>query len=156
MLLVMGVEKGPTVIKNQHQYRVTKAQLNRLEKALERGKSAKTSLQPRLHKAMIAGMQAQVAELRQELDEYDSLRNQEIIIAESFEELPLLLIRARIAHGLTQEQLAKRVKLKQQQIQRYESTNYRRVSLGRLLTIAAALDMELEKCEARLTHRASS
>ncbi len=58
------------MIKNQHQYRVTKAQLARLEEAPRRAEEAKTGLQPALHKAVIAGLQAQVDEMREELEEY--------------------------------------------------------------------------------------
>jgi len=144
------------VIKNEHQYRVTKAQLARLEKALKRVRTARTNLQPRLHKAMMAGMEAQIAELRQEIGAYDSLKNLDTIVVKSFEELPLLFIKARIARGLTQKQLAEKLRVKEQQIQRYESKNYRSVSLGRLLDIATALDMKLQKCETRLTRHASS
>jgi hypothetical protein len=48
------VERGLPVIKNQHQYRVTGAQLKRLEEALERTGAAKASLEPALHEAAIA------------------------------------------------------------------------------------------------------
>jgi ribosome-binding protein aMBF1 (putative translation factor) len=154
-LLDTGVEKGRNVIKNLHQYRVTKAQMTRLEKALKRARAAETRLQPALHKAMIRGMEAQVAELRQELEEYDSLKNRDVISVGSFEELPEVLIKARIARGWTQRQLARKLKLKEQQIQRYESVNYRTVSLGRLLDIAEALDIRLEGCETRLANPGS-
>ena len=154
-LLDTGVEKGRNVIKNQHQYRVTKAQLTRLEEALKRARAAETSLQPAMHEAMIAGMEAQAAELRQELEEYDSLKNHDVITVGSFEELPEVLIKARIARGWTQRQLARKLKLKEQQIQRYESVNYRTVSVGRLLDIAEALDIRLERCETRLANPGS-
>jgi ribosome-binding protein aMBF1 (putative translation factor) len=140
------------VIRNLHQYRVTKAQVTRLEKALKRAGAAETRLQPALHKAMITGLEAQVAELRQELEEYDSLKNRDVITVGSFEELPEVLIKARIARGWSQAQLAGRLKLKEQQIQRYETVNYRTVSMGRLLQIAEALDIRLERCETRLAN----
>lgn len=149
-LIDTEAERGLAVIKNQHQYRMTKAQLTRLEEALKRVRAAETRLQAALHEAMIAGMEAQVAELRQELEEYDSLKNHDVIAVGSFEELPEVLIKARIARGWTQRQLARKLKLKEQQIQRYESVNYRTVSVGRLLDIAQALDIRLERCETRL------
>jgi ribosome-binding protein aMBF1 (putative translation factor) len=154
-LIDTEAERGRTVIKNQHQYRMTKAQLTRLEEALKRVRAAETRLQAALHKAMIAGMEAQVAELRQELEEYDSLKNHDVITVGSFEELPEVLIKARIARGWTQRQLARKLKLKEQQIQRYESVNYRTVSVGRLLDIAQALDIRLERCETRLANPGS-
>jgi len=154
-LIDTEAERGRTVIKNQHQYRMTKAQLTRLEEALKRARAAETRLQPALHKAMITGMEAQVAELRQELEEYDSLKNRDVISVGSFEELPEVLIKARIARGWTQGQLARKLKLKEQQIQRYETVNYRTVSVGRLVEIAEALDIELERCETWLANPGS-
>jgi len=61
------------VIKSQRQYRATRAQLTRLEENLDRAKAVETRLQPAVHEAMIAGLEAQIAELRQDLEEYDSL-----------------------------------------------------------------------------------
>jgi HTH-type transcriptional regulator/antitoxin HigA len=143
------------VIKNQHQYRVTGAQVKRLEQALKRSTAARPSLEPALHEAVIAGLEAQIAELREEMEEYDSLKGQDVLVADTFQELPQVLIKARIARGWTQEQLARKLKLKAQQIQRYESTEYRTVSLGRLLDVASALNIELERCETRLTDLSS-
>lgn len=141
------------MIRNEHQYKVTKAQLTRLEEALERTKTAKTSLQPRLHKAMVAGMKAQIAELREQIKEYDSLKERRTLKITKFEQLPELLIKARIARGLTQKQLAEKLNLKPQQIQRYESTDYHAVGLARLIEIASVLDLELRTCETRLIRR---
>ncbi len=149
------VERGLAVIKNQQQYRVTRAQLKRLDAALKRARAAKGSLEPVLHEAVIAGLEAQIGELQEEMEEYDALKTQDVLVAGSFEELPQILIKARIARGWTQEELARKLKLKGQQIQRYESTDYRTVSLARLLDIAAALNIELERCETRLASRSS-
>lgn len=67
------------MIKNQHQYRVTRAQLRRLEEALKGARAAETSLQPALHEAVIAGLEAQIAELQQEVDGYTPARSNENI-----------------------------------------------------------------------------
>ena len=60
-------------------------------------------------------------------------------------ELPDLLIKARIARGYTQADLAKRLRLKPQQIQRYEATHYDSISFRRLLEIARVLDVDLSE-----------
>lgn len=57
----------------------------------------------------------------------------------SIERLPQNLIRARIASGLTQRELAARLGVKEQQIQRYEATNYASASLARVLEVARIL-----------------
>jgi len=59
----------------------------------------------------------------------------------SLEELPAALIRARIARGWTQEQLAQKLRLPKQQIQRYEATRYASASLHRVLEVAGTLDI---------------
>jgi ribosome-binding protein aMBF1 (putative translation factor) len=144
------------VIKNQHQYRVTKAQLKRLEEALERARAADTNARRALDGAVIAGLEAQIAELEEEMEEYDSLKDRDVLVVGTLQELPQVLIKGRIARGWTQEQLARKLRLKAQQIQRYESTDYRTVSFGRLLDIAAALNIELERCETRLADQPPS
>ncbi len=65
--------------------------------------------------------------------------------------MPTALIRARIACGLTQRQLAERIGLQEQAIQRYEATNYAGVSFARLIEIAEALDLTIHY-DVRLTH----
>ena len=59
------------------------------------------------------------------------------------DELPRTLIEARIASGMTQAELASRLELKEQQIQRYESSDYRSASLTRILEIATTLGVQL-------------
>jgi len=56
-------------------------------------------------------------------------------------EFPTALIRARIARGLTQRELAERVGLAEQAIQRYEASDYAGVSFARLVEIAEALNL---------------
>lgn len=54
--------------------------------------------------------------------------------------LPDELIQRRKLNGWTQKQLAERLGLKEQQIQKYEKTRYQGVSLRRLVVIAATLE----------------
>jgi len=61
----------------------------------------------------------------------------------SLDELPRTLIRARIAAGLTQEELAARLGLKPQQIQRYEATDYHSASMQRMSEVLRALGVRL-------------
>ncbi|MBZ0187422.1 MAG: helix-turn-helix domain-containing protein [Candidatus Obscuribacterales bacterium] len=52
------------------------------------------------------------------------------------------LIQARIARGLAQEDLAKLLNLKKQQIQSYEASDYASASLSRIMEIARMLHSE--------------
>jgi ribosome-binding protein aMBF1 (putative translation factor) len=94
-----------------------------------------------LHAAQINALRSQFKDLQDELSEYEKLRGGKQTIAEleSFEQLPSALIQARIAAGLSQEQLADRLGLKAQQIQRYEATEYRSASLARVAEVVRVL-----------------
>lgn len=63
---------------------------------------------------------------------------------DSLAELPDALVRARTGSGLTQRELAGRLGLKEQQIQRYEIENYASASLSRLQEVMHALGVELQ------------
>src|SRR5207244_3663690 len=64
---------------------------------------------------------------------------------QTIEQVPMALIQARIAAGLSQEQLAEHLGLKSQQIQRYEATEYRAASLGRVLEVARVLRVPIRE-----------
>ena len=61
------------------------------------------------------------------------------------DDLPDILIRARIARGMSQKELADFLGLKEQQIQRYEAERYRSASLDRLIEIADALSVRISE-----------
>ena len=134
------------MIKNKRQYCVTKAQADKFEHALAefqqrpRGKG-----HPLLRKAEEEALASQLADLKAELAEYDALRSgeQKHLSVTSFDDLPRTLIQARIAAGLSQKELARRLGLKEQQIQRYEATDYASAKLSRLRDVMQALGVQL-------------
>ena len=135
------------MIKNDRQYKITKNQAEKFATAL-RGISKETSLQnihPTLAKAQREAIKSQYEELRQELKEYEELKSgkRKTIRISSFEHLPIALIQARIARGLTQKQLAQELGLKEQQIQRYEASSYAKASLARIQQIIEVLDIKI-------------
>ena len=67
------------------------------------------------------------------------LKNPCVIEIESVGDLGYGLIKARIASGLSQKGLAKRLGLKEQQIQRYEAECYSSAGFSRLVEISKAL-----------------
>ncbi len=112
------------------------ADLFRVELARAAGKS---------QAIVAAGLRSQLDDIRREIEEYVSLRDGETTELElaSLDDLPSLLIRARIALNLTQRELADRIGLKEQQIQRYERQIYQGVSFSRVAEIARALGIRL-------------
>ena len=79
------------------------------------------------------------------LARYDTLRSGAVrnFDAPALDQLPALLVKARVARGLTQRQLAEKLCLKEQQIQRYESGHYGRAGLKRLVEVADALGLDI-------------
>jgi ribosome-binding protein aMBF1 (putative translation factor) len=132
---------------NERQYRITKAEAERFEQALTRAKEQGARLDPRLQKAMEDGLVSQLADLRKDLAAYEALRSGEVAMLEleSLDELPAALIRARAAAGISQRELARRLGLKEQQIQRYESTGYAGATLARLQAVANALGVTIRE-----------
>lgn len=59
-----------------------------------------------------------------------------------------MLVKALIARGWTQRQLAEAVGMAEQQIQRYEANDYRSTSLARLCGIATVAVVSLALAEA--------
>jgi DNA-binding Xre family transcriptional regulator len=137
------------VITNERQYRITKSEARKFEQAIAaaRGREPGADVDPRIHQAMIESLESELAILRDDLDRYEALKAGKVKKRriQSLRELPVLLIEGRIAAGLTQRQLADRLGLPEQQMQRYEATMYSGVSLDRLQEVADALGLEIEE-----------
>jgi ribosome-binding protein aMBF1 (putative translation factor) len=138
------------MIKNERQYRLTKTQAEKFERALAQTKENpgdRTAVNPILQQAMINGMESQLADLRMQLEEYEALKSgrRQTFRLDSFAELPRALIRSRIAMGLSQKELAKRLGLKEQQVQRYEATEYAGASVQRLNEVIRALGLQVRE-----------
>ncbi len=131
------------MILNQRQYGVTKAQMNRLQKVLELSKKQKDELDKQIYDSMIAGLKSQINELKDQLKEYEKIQNAKALDY-SLENLPIVLIQARVALGWTQKQLAKKLNIDPQQVQRYEKTNYGSVSLVRAIEILQVMGINLK------------
>ena len=134
------------MIKNERQYKITKSQIAKFQAALDEvAARAKSNVDPRLRRLEADALRSQLDELRDDVEQYERLcsgpRNP--IAIESFDQLPAALIQARIAAGLSQKQLAERLGLKEQQIQRYEATDYSSASLTRIQEVIEALGAKI-------------
>ena len=129
------------MIKNERQYRITKAQADGLSRTLESLTQRADRVHPLIAKAQEDALRSQIEELRGELRDYESLLSGgfESDDLDTVARLPTMLIRARIAQGLSQKDLAERLGLKEQQIQRYEASEYASASLTRIKEVAGAL-----------------
>lgn len=132
------------MIKNQRQYEVTRAQAEKFAaalQALEKSAHRKATMHPRLLRAQKDAIRSQLDELREQIEDYEQLQRlkPDLEALQSIDVVPMTLIQSRIAAGLTHKQLANLVGVKEQQIQRYEESEYESASLERLRQVAAAL-----------------
>jgi HTH-type transcriptional regulator / antitoxin HigA len=131
------------MIYSDKQYTISKAQLTRLGDALSVAKD-RVSNQEWLKKAEIDALKSQIADIQAELAEYDMLKSGQVSFSKTYalEELPRVLVQARIGSGMSQTDLAEKLGMKPQQVQRYEATDYMGASLGRLIEISKALGVK--------------
>lgn len=130
------------MIQNKKQYHVTNSQISRLETALKMAEASKSKMDPRLWKAMVAGLQSQIGDLKKELEEFEALEKARSIGVQNVDDLSALLTKGRIARGYTQKELAEKMRLTPQQIQRYEATGYRTASFARVQKTMRVLGLD--------------
>ena len=137
------------MITNERQYKITRKKATDFARAIKEfnAKSHEhTDVHPRLLRAELEAMESQLADLREELEQYEQLKSTDlsVISVATFDELSDGLIKARIAADLSQQALANRLEIKEQQIQRYEATRYASASYRRLCEVAHALGVRIE------------
>lgn len=135
------------MITNELQYRVTKSEAQKFVNAIEGLKQQPLGkADPILRQAQINAMQSQIEEMYNDLADYEALKQQKHteFSTHSILELPLGLIQARIVQGLTQEQLAKKLGVSKQLVQRDEENLYASASLQRLEKVAEALGVRFD------------
>lgn len=133
------------MITNDVQYRSTKAHLAQFEEALTNLRADADKKPTKRQQLEIDAVAAQADDLRAEIQEYERLSSGTVSTFEAttLAGLATLLIQARIARGWTQARLADELGVAEQQIQRYEATEYRSASLARICDVAAALGIDV-------------
>jgi HTH-type transcriptional regulator / antitoxin HipB len=140
------------MIQNERQYKITQTKLREFEQDL----ANLDPLDPNLHPRQVVGWtnsyNLTIRQLKQELAEYEQLKSGNIVtfVLGSLNDLPTTLIKARIAAGLTQKDLADKIGVREQQIQRYEANHYNSASFDRLRSIAVALNIEITQAVMQL------
>lgn len=134
------------MIHTDRQLTITRDELHEAQTALTKLETGGGAGEPAwVMKTKIAALKSQISEFETDIAEYDMLRSRSVRVEEnaSLQELPRILIQARIASGLSQTDLAERLGMKAQQIQRYEASNYQSASLARLTEIADVLGVRI-------------
>jgi HTH-type transcriptional regulator / antitoxin HipB len=131
------------MIQNEHQYKVTKGEIDKLQQVID-----KLLEQPNIPPSQLAGMQnsfqTQIDRMQVEIQAYDDLKAGKVeITMGAIEDLPKVLIQKRIGLGMTQKELAAKLGIKEQMVQRYEASGYESIGFGRLTEVWNALSVSI-------------
>jgi DNA-binding XRE family transcriptional regulator len=131
------------MITNDREYRITKARIANPEAAIARERT-RVDVSPAMRDVYVAALAGNLQTMASEVVEYEDLKaGRAPVKGSSLSALPLVLIKARIAQGWTQKQLADKLQVAEQTVQRYEANNYQGVAIGRLSLIAEILSVQV-------------
>lgn len=145
----MGFMSESPIILNEREARRTRALLARVDETL----SVRSALAParysisaevwEMHGRALAGARATANSM---LETFEAIKSGKFVeVASRWKHEPgVVLIIARIARGLSQGELAERLNMREQQVQRYESERYRTISLQAMRRVAAILGVQIE------------
>lgn len=134
------------MIKNDRQYKYTKNNLVRFKKDLKIIQE-KYSMNKDKVKFLSRGIIEHVKQLEKEMEEYEHIRNSPLPDSLKTYELHKIsqnLAKFRIARGITQKQVAKKVGCKQSDISRLEREGYCGYTINQLYKIARAINVKIE------------
>ena len=134
------------MITNELQLKVTQRKLQSLREALTQLSSRKGKDKfADVHKG---GLQALIADMEKEVEEYQRLWasavHKPLSLEAPLEQLGLMLIRLRLARGISQRELAERLGVAPQQVQQDEEREYASLTVGRLKKILEALEVKAD------------
>jgi HTH-type transcriptional regulator/antitoxin HigA len=131
------------MIKNEKQYKITKKKLL----GIEEKRTAIAARQPSpasKDQLILVSLTTMKDQLEEELAAYDLLKkNTGSFSARSLLELPSLIIEYKIRSGMTQKEFAKKIGMKEQQLQRYEAENFQSISFKNLMKIVQAIGLDI-------------
>ena len=108
-------------------------------------KSIVEGLPPEVIDGVRRSLTAERQELAESLQAYQNAQRGAVdeLKSRAGNDLGALLVAARVAKGWKQKELARRLFLPEQQVQRYEAERYRSISLGNLIRVARTLGVRL-------------
>ncbi len=129
------------MIKSDAQRERTVAQIEGFRRALAKVAEEKPSKRSDAIRGSYEGM---IRQLEEELREYDQLKSGELMLPkiDRLDEIAPLIVKLRIAKGVSQTELANRLGVTKQVISRYEETDYQTVGVGRLQEILDAIGIK--------------
>ncbi len=130
------------MIRNEKEYRDA---LNRLEQddrvvELQRQKLKELSLSEKEINRALGPMLSFRAQLNEEVEWYERARRRDFEVSQDIRDIGRTLIALRIANGLSQKELAERLKVSEAQVSRDERNEYHGIGLDRVQRILEALE----------------
>jgi len=129
------------MIKSDAQRERTSAQIEGFRQALAKVDREMTGKRAGAVRGSYEGM---IRQLEQELHEYDTLRSGKLTLpnVERLDQIAPFIASIRIARGVSQTELARRLGVTKQVISRYEETEYQTVAIARLQEILDAIGIK--------------
>lgn len=130
------------MIKNETQYKMTKKLLKQFSESIEALDSTEGN---EFKKYEVAAIKSQIEDLNEELCIYVALRSGHLnsLDVEDIKDIYKVLITGRIARGLTQKELGQKLGVAEQQIQRWESSDYESISISTMREILSELKINI-------------
>lgn len=132
------------MISNEKQYKISKKRLLDLEEEID-STEKNASYNPLRNKLMLASLNDQLSEVHEDIVQYETLKKKKKVTIKErpLSQLPQLITEYKIASGLTQKELSKKLGMKEQQLQRYEANRFKGISFDNLLQFLDAMNIEL-------------
>ena len=131
------------MITNEREYRITKARIADPEAQIARVRE-RTDIPPEAQRLFVDALLSSIESMRAEVEAYERLRAGHVPVrVTSLAGLPAALVEARIVRGWTQRELAERLGVAEQAVQRHEATQYRGMAIERVIRVADVLGFEI-------------
>ena len=129
------------MIKSDAQRERTEAQIKGFQQALAK---AERELPGKRATAVRGSYEGMIRQLEDELREYDQLKSGELTLpnVERLDQIAPFVAKMRIAKGVSQTELARRLGVSKQVVSRYEETEYQTVAVSRLQEILDAIGVK--------------
>jgi ribosome-binding protein aMBF1 (putative translation factor) len=133
------------MIRNESEYKEAVERLAEEKKRLteHRARLKEASLSHEEIKRVIDPMESFHLQLREEVESYERLKRHEFDELDNLRGLGQLLIALRIARGISQRELAKRLGVHESQVSRDERNEYFGITLERAVKVLDALNVHL-------------
>lgn len=130
------------VIRSELERRKAEEQIEYLRSELEKIPAGEQ--RDEVSRSVANGLRMKISDIENGVTEYKHLKEGLVssLEADSFDDVGELIIKARIARGWSQGDLAEALDMEPQQVQRYERNDWQKISLWRLQEVVEALGLD--------------